>query len=143
MRRRRDARPRPDRGCRRKGQSGTAATELLRAGCSLNEIAVATGWRLRHAGNLIEKYAALVPDVSDEVLEKLKKARAKEAESKLTEKARGAKWTCGSAQVRTQVVSFLSNSTIHRRGRPHGFSLGPPRRLRCSNISDILENRRM
>jgi integrase len=33
---------------------GTAATELLRAGCSLNEIAVTTGWGLRHAGHIIE-----------------------------------------------------------------------------------------
>ncbi|SFU68152.1 hypothetical protein SAMN04488527_110100 [Aliiroseovarius crassostreae] len=38
---------------------GTAATELLRAGCSLQEIAVTMGWGLRHAGNIIERYAAL------------------------------------------------------------------------------------
>lgn len=58
---------------------GTAATELLRAGCSLNEIAVTMGWGLRHASNIIEKYAALVPEVSDEVLRKLMEAR-REAE---------------------------------------------------------------
>lgn len=56
---------------------GTAATELLRAGCSLNEIAVTMGWGLRHAANIIEKYAALVPEVADEVLEKLTVARQK------------------------------------------------------------------
>ncbi|MDO6732446.1 site-specific integrase [Marinovum sp. 2_MG-2023] len=50
---------------------GTAATQLLRAGCSLNQIAVTMGWGLRHAANVIENYAALVPEVSDEVLEKL------------------------------------------------------------------------
>jgi integrase len=50
---------------------GTAATQLLRAGCSLNEIAVTMGWGLRHAANVIENYAALVPEVSDDVLEKL------------------------------------------------------------------------
>ncbi|WP_158243238.1 tyrosine-type recombinase/integrase [Acidimangrovimonas sediminis] len=54
---------------------GTAATELLRAGCSLNEIAVTMGWGLRHAANIIEKYAALVPEVADEVLAKLTAAR--------------------------------------------------------------------
>lgn len=54
---------------------GTAATELLRAGCSLNQIAVTMGWGLRHAANIIEKYAALVPEVTDEVLEKLIIAR--------------------------------------------------------------------
>lgn len=57
---------------------GTAATELLRAGCSLGEIAVVMGWGLRHAANVIEKYAALVPEVSDEVLRKLNRARARE-----------------------------------------------------------------
>ena len=56
---------------------GTAATALLRAGCSLNEIAVTMGWGLRHAANIIEKYAALVPEVTDEVLRKLMAARAR------------------------------------------------------------------
>jgi hypothetical protein len=54
---------------------GTAATALLRAGCSLHEIAITMGWGLRHAANIIEKYAALVPEVSYEVLEKLRIAR--------------------------------------------------------------------
>ncbi|MCV2866506.1 tyrosine-type recombinase/integrase [Albidovulum sediminicola] len=54
---------------------GTAATELLRAGCSLNEIAVTMGWGLRHAANIIEKYAAVVPEVADEVFAKLMSAR--------------------------------------------------------------------
>ncbi len=59
---------------------GTAATELLRAGCSLNEIAVTMGWGLRHAGHIIEKYAATVPEVADEVLEKLIVARKKRSQ---------------------------------------------------------------
>jgi len=50
---------------------GTAATALLRANCSLNEIAVTMGWALRHAANVMERYAALVPEVSDEVHRKL------------------------------------------------------------------------
>lgn len=56
---------------------GTAATALLRAGCTLNEIAVSMGWGLRQAANIIENYAALVPEVSDEVLRKLEAARAR------------------------------------------------------------------
>ncbi|WP_157133206.1 tyrosine-type recombinase/integrase [Roseobacter sp. SK209-2-6] len=56
---------------------GTAATELLRAGCSLEEIAITMGWGLRHASNIIEKYVALVPEKSDEVLRKLAEARKK------------------------------------------------------------------
>ncbi|MGI3167127.1 tyrosine-type recombinase/integrase [Pseudooceanicola sp. 200-1SW] len=56
---------------------GTAATELLRAGCTLDEIAATMGWGLRHAGNMIEKYAAVSPDTSDEVLRKLMVARTR------------------------------------------------------------------
>ena len=59
---------------------GTAATELLRAVCSLNEIAVTMGWGLRHAANIIEKYAAVVPEVADEVLDKLNAQRKKRDE---------------------------------------------------------------
>lgn len=68
---------------------GTAATALLRAGCSLNEIAVTMGWGLRHAANVIERYAALVPEVSDEVHRKLRKAKKKvvKAEYKAAKKA--------------------------------------------------------
>ena len=54
---------------------GTVATELLRVGCSLNEIAVTMGWGLRHAANIIEKYAAVAPEVADEVLDKLNAQR--------------------------------------------------------------------
>jgi integrase len=56
---------------------GTAATALLRADCSLNQIAVTMGWGIRHAANIIEKYAALVPEGADEVLRKLNAARKK------------------------------------------------------------------
>lgn len=62
-------------GLRLYDMRGTAATALLRAGCTLNEIAVTMGWGLRHAANIIETYAALVPEVSDEVLRKLQAAR--------------------------------------------------------------------
>ncbi|MDV7145969.1 tyrosine-type recombinase/integrase [Tropicimonas sp. TH_r6] len=55
---------------------GTAATALLRAGCGLNEIAVAMGWSIRHASKMIEHYARLIPEVTDEILEKLERAKA-------------------------------------------------------------------
>lgn len=50
---------------------GTAATRLLRADLSLNQIAAHMGWSLRHAANVIERYAAVSPDESDDVLIKL------------------------------------------------------------------------
>lgn len=53
---------------------GTAATSLLRAGCSLNEIAVCMGWSMRTASSMIERYARVVPEVTDEVLDKLTRA---------------------------------------------------------------------
>ncbi len=60
---------------------GTAATALLRADCSLNEIAVTMGWGLRHAANVIERHAALVPEVSEEVHRELRKAKKKAAKA--------------------------------------------------------------
>ena len=44
-------------------------------GRSLEEIAITMGWGIRHAGNIIEKYTALVPEKPDDVLLKLAKAR--------------------------------------------------------------------
>jgi hypothetical protein len=72
---------------------GTAATALLRANCSLNEIAVCMGWGLRHAANVIERYAAQVPEVTDEVHRKLRKAKrkAKKEEEKAEREARKAR----------------------------------------------------
>ena len=58
---------------------GTAATNLIRADCSLREIATYMGWGLRHASNIIETYVRLVPEESDRVAEKLH--RLSEAES--------------------------------------------------------------
>jgi len=53
---------------------GTAATNLLRIGCTLGEIAAHMGWSLRYAANVIENYAAVAPEVSDEILVKLERA---------------------------------------------------------------------
>ncbi len=47
---------------------GTAATNLLRAGAKLSHIAAVFGWSLRYAQNVIEAYAAVAPEVADEVL---------------------------------------------------------------------------
>lgn len=54
---------------------GTAATALLRAGLDLDTIASIMGWSLRYAANVIEYYAQVVPEASDEVLVKLAEAR--------------------------------------------------------------------
>jgi integrase len=54
---------------------GTAATNLLRAECSLGEIAAHMGWSLRHAANVIENYVAVAPELADEILIKLERAR--------------------------------------------------------------------
>lgn len=50
---------------------GTAATRLVRAGCTLTELAVHMGWSLQYAALMLEKYAALDPDMTDDVLEKV------------------------------------------------------------------------
>lgn len=54
---------------------GTAATSLLRAGCELGEIAAHMGWSLRYAAQIIEAYAAVAPEMADEILVKLERAR--------------------------------------------------------------------
>lgn len=50
---------------------GTAATRLLRAGLSLNEIAAHMGWSIRTAAAVIAHYAEVSPDETDAVLIKL------------------------------------------------------------------------
>ena len=65
-------------GLRLQDARGTAATRLLRAGCTLGQIAAHMAWSLRYAANVIERYAAVSPDDADEVLTLL--ARAKGAE---------------------------------------------------------------
>jgi len=54
---------------------GTAATKLLRAGCNLHQIAQHMAWSLRHASNVIEKYATVSPEDSDEILVILDRAK--------------------------------------------------------------------
>jgi integrase len=52
---------------------GTAVTRLVRAGCSLAELAVHMGWSFQDAAMMLEKYAALDPDMADGILEKVER----------------------------------------------------------------------
>lgn len=52
---------------------GTAVTRLVRAGCTLSELATHMGWSFQHASQMLEKYAALDPDMSDGILEKVER----------------------------------------------------------------------
>lgn len=54
---------------------GTAATRLLRAGLSLAQIAACMGWSLRTAATMIERYAQVSPEETDDVLTALASAR--------------------------------------------------------------------
>jgi integrase len=56
---------------------GTAATRLLEAGADLKEIATHMGWSLKHASEVIERYVALSPAMSDSLAEKLRKAESR------------------------------------------------------------------
>lgn len=58
-----------------KDARGTAATKLLRLGLSLGEIASHMGWSPRFAAAVIESYAAVAPELSDEILVKLERAK--------------------------------------------------------------------
>ncbi|SEB61980.1 tyrosine-type recombinase/integrase [Rhodobacter sp. 24-YEA-8] len=54
---------------------GTAATRLLAAGAELKEIAVAMGWSIKHAAEVIENYVALSPQMADGIGDKLARLR--------------------------------------------------------------------
>ena len=56
---------------------GTAATRLLEAGAELKEIATHMGWSLKHAAEVIERYVALSPSMSDTLAEKLQKVETR------------------------------------------------------------------
>lgn len=55
---------------------GTAATRLLEAGADLKEIATHMGWSLKHAAEVIERYVALSPAMSDSLAAKLRAAQS-------------------------------------------------------------------
>ncbi|MTH76342.1 tyrosine-type recombinase/integrase [Paracoccus aestuariivivens] len=50
---------------------GTAATRLLEAGAELKEIATHMGWSIKHAAEVIERYVALSPTMTDSLAAKL------------------------------------------------------------------------
>lgn len=50
---------------------GTAATRLLLADATLKDIATAKGWSFKRAAKVIERYAALTPEMSDGIAGKL------------------------------------------------------------------------
>ena len=54
---------------------GTAATRLLREGLSLAQIAGCMGWSLGTAAAMIERYAQVLPEETDEVLHLLKRTK--------------------------------------------------------------------
>lgn len=56
---------------------GTAATRLLEAGAELREIATAMGWSIKHASEVIERYVALHPGMTDALGAKLAAAIAR------------------------------------------------------------------
>jgi len=54
---------------------GTAANRLLQVGVPVADIAKWMGWSLRYAGGVIERYAAVSPDESDDILTLLTDAK--------------------------------------------------------------------
>lgn len=57
---------------------GTAATRLLNAGAEIREIATAMGWSIKRATEIIERYVALHPDMTDALGAKIAKLRGGE-----------------------------------------------------------------
>lgn len=58
---------------------GTAVTRLLAADASLREIATAMGWSYAHAATMLETYAAMLPEKTDDLAEKIERARNESA----------------------------------------------------------------
>lgn len=56
---------------------GTAATRLFAAGADLREIAVHMGWSVKHAAEVIERYVAMAPAMTDTLGGKLREAEAR------------------------------------------------------------------
>lgn len=56
---------------------GSAANRLLRAGVTIPEIATAMGWSIKKAAEVLENYAALHPDMTDGLGEKIKKLESR------------------------------------------------------------------
>lgn len=50
---------------------GTAVTRLVRAGCTIAELAAHMGWSVAHAADMVSRYAALDPDMTDGIQDKV------------------------------------------------------------------------
>ena len=57
---------------------GTAVTRLVRAGCSMAHLAIHMGWSPQHAAQMLERYAALDPEMSADILERVEAREAKD-----------------------------------------------------------------
>ena len=57
---------------------GSAANRLLRAGVTIPEIATAMGWSIKKAAEVLENYAALHPDMTDGLGEKIKRFESRQ-----------------------------------------------------------------
>ncbi|MCW3784191.1 tyrosine-type recombinase/integrase [Defluviimonas salinarum] len=55
---------------------GTAVTRLVRAGCTIGELAAHMGWSFQHAAQMLDRYAKLDPEMSDGILEKVSRREA-------------------------------------------------------------------
>jgi integrase len=58
---------------------GTAVTRLVRAGCNMGELAGHMGWSLEYAAQMLSRYAAIDPDVTDGILDKVLAAEIRRA----------------------------------------------------------------
>ncbi|MEY8801897.1 tyrosine-type recombinase/integrase [Leisingera sp. XS_AS12] len=52
---------------------GNAVTRLVRAGCSIAELAAHMGWSMQHAAHMLDIYAALDPNMTDGILAKVQR----------------------------------------------------------------------
>lgn len=50
---------------------GNAVTRLVRAGCTIAELAAHMGWSVAHAADMVSRYAALDPEMTDGILDKV------------------------------------------------------------------------
>lgn len=57
---------------------GTAVTRLVRAGCSLGQLAGHMGWSVNHAAAMVDHYARIDPEMSEGILERLAALMASE-----------------------------------------------------------------
>jgi integrase len=56
---------------------GTAVTRLVRAGCTIGELASHMGWSMSHAAAMLDRYARIDPEMSDGILDRLEAHKRK------------------------------------------------------------------